>query len=250
MTTKKAPFVGAQKVQDINASFTTMRNVALGAIAGLVVVVLVFGYLLYQSNQNSNQKVYVATDLGSFAATASVRQNAFQARNLVQNFMEKMFQHDQYNYKANLSAALPLIEDRGGRYLFDKFERGQILQNYVRYGARQTITIDSIRLNTQARPITGRVYIRQIVMFGDQRSESKPLAAKFKLIDADFSDANAYGMQLADFDFIAYAPVISQAEKQQLRDEEEARKRRLREQAEAAGVPLPQDPGTTPTPNP
>jgi len=250
-TAQKVPFLAAQNVKDVNKAFLTMRNVALAAIACVLVVSLAFGVLLYQAYQSSNQKVYVASDNGTFSAVATTSSHtSFEARNLVLTFMEKMFEHDQYSFRAKLNAGLPLIEERGGRFLFESFERGQVLQNYVRYGARQTITVDSVKLKMNARPITGEVYIKQIVFIGDQRSQSKPLAAKFALVDTDRSDRNPFGLLITDFDFIPYNPGISQQERDLLRDQEAARQRKLREQAEAAGVPLPQDSGPAPAPSP
>lgn len=240
-----------EPVQDVNKTFLTMRIIALSAMTFAFVEAVVFGILLYRAYQDRGQQAFVATDTGSFAVVAaSSAHTPFEARNLVKAFMQTMFAHDQYSFRANLNAGLPLIEERGGRFLFESFERGQVLQNYVRYGARQTITVDSVKLNMQARPITGQVYIKQIVFIGDQRSQSKPLAAKFALVDTDRSDRNPFGLLITDFDFIPYNPAVSQQEQAILREQESARQRKLREQAQAAGVPLPETPASAPAPAP
>lgn len=240
-----------EPVQDVNKSFLTMRTMALSAMAFAFLEAVVFGFLLFRAYEDKGQQVYIASDNGSFAAVAATTAHTpFEARNLVKAFMQTMFAHDQYSFRANLNAGLPLIEERGGRFLFESFERGQVLQNYVRYGARQTITVDSVKLNMQVRPITGQVYIKQIVFIGDQRSQSKPLAAKFALVDTDRSDRNPFGLLITDFDFIPYNPVVTQQEQEILREQESARQRKLREQAQAAGVPLPETPTPAPAPTP
>ncbi|WP_426491527.1 hypothetical protein [Hymenobacter sp. 102] len=197
------------------------------------------GALLYRAYESTGQRVYVVSDTGSFSAQIGrgAGHTPFEARNLVKTFLLTMFGHDQYSFKHNLDAGLPLIEERGGRFLFESFQRGQVLQNYIRYGARQAVTVDSIHLDMNHRPITGRAYIKQTVFIGDQQSQSKPLGAKFALVETDRSDANPFGLLITDFDFIAYNPPVSQEEKDQLRDQEQARQRKLREEAEAAGVP-------------
>jgi hypothetical protein len=237
-------------VQDLNKSFVTMRTMALAALALLGVVTVAAGTLLYRAYESTGQRVYVVSDTGSFAAQIGrgTGHTPFEARNLVKTFLLTMFGHDQYSFKHNLDAGLPLIEERGGRFLFESFQRGQVLQNYIRYGARQAVTVDSIHLDMNHRPITGRAYIKQTVFIGDQQSQSKPLGAKFALVETDRSDANPFGLLITDFDFIAYNPPVTQEEKDQLREQEQARQRKLREEAEAAGVPLPQPAPTAPAP--
>lgn len=226
------------KIQNLDRSFNAMRTLALGSLAALLVTVVLAGVLVFRAYEASGQRVYVQGVNGSFAALASNGEAdiRFEARNLVNTFMQTMFGHDQYTFKKNLDAALPLIEDRGGRRIYEGFKTGQVMENYVRYGARSVIEVDSIRLNMNERPFSGQVYVRQRVLIGDQMSKSQPLAARFDLTETDRSDANPYGLLITNFDYIPYNPAQSEEEKNALKQQEQERNRKLQEAAQAAGT--------------
>ncbi|KAA5539648.1 conjugal transfer protein TraK [Adhaeribacter rhizoryzae] len=225
-------------VRDLNTSFKTMRTIALACIIGFVVLAVSAGYGFYKVTQDAGRRVYVVTNSGSAAALA-VQENThtpFEARNMIKGFMRTMFGHDQYTFKQNLDAALPLIEGAGGRRIFENFNRGQVLQNYQRYSARSVLDVDSIYLDMSARPYSGRVYTKQRIFIGDQQRQSLPMAARFNLIETDRSDENPYGLLITNFDYIAYNPPVSREEKEFLKQQEADRQRRLRDAAAGAGV--------------
>lgn len=229
------------QVRDLNTSFKTMRTIALACIIGFVVLAVSAGYGFYKVTQNAGRRVYVVTNSGSAAALA-VQENThtpFEARNLIRGFMKTMFGHDQYTYKQNLDAALPLIEGAGGRRIFENFNRGQVLQNYQRYSARSVLDVDSIYLDMKVRPYSGRVYTKQRIFIGDQQRQSLPMAARFNLIETDRSDENPYGLLITNFDYIAYNPPVSREEKEFLQQQEADRQRRLRDAASGAGLAPP-----------
>lgn len=235
-------------VKDLNSSFKTMRNMALAAIFGLVIVVIGAGFMVYQTNAAAGRRIYVQTNAGTVSALA-VQQDThtpFEARNLVKSFMKTMFGHDQYTFKENLDAALPLIEGRGGRRIFEGFTRGQVLQNYERYAARSVLEVDSVQIDMSKRPYTGRVYTKQRIFIGDQQREALPLAAKFNLVETHRSDANPYGLLITDFDYIAYNPPVSREEKQLLQRQEQERQHRLRDAQAGAGLAPPETTAATP----
>lgn len=225
-------------VKDLNTSFRTMRTISLACIIGFVVLAVASGYGFYKVTQDAGRRVYVVTNSGS-AAALSVQEDthtSFEARNMVKGFMKTMFGHDQYTFKQNLDAALPLIEGPGGRRIFENFNRGQVLQNYQRYSARSVLDVDSIYLDMKTRPYSSRVYTKQRIFIGDQQRQSLPMAAKFNLIETDRSDENPYGLLITNFDYIAYNPPVSREEKEFLQQQEAERQRRLRDAAAGAGV--------------
>ncbi|MBA9079122.1 conjugal transfer protein TraK [Rufibacter sp. LB8] len=236
-------------IKDLNTSFKTMRTISLACIIGFVVLAVSAGYGFYKVTQDAGRRVYVVTNSGSAAALAVEEDThtPFEARNMVKGFMKTMFGHDQYTFKQNLDAALPLIEGAGGRRIFENFNRGQVLQNYQRYSARSVLDVDSIYLDMKTRPYSGRVYTKQRIFIGDQQRQSLPMAAKFNLVETDRSDENPYGLLITNFDYIAYNPPVSREEKEFLQQQEAERQRRLRDAAAGAGVAPP--PGySTPAP--
>lgn len=225
-----------------------MRNLAMGSVFALLLVSLAAGFLVYRAYENSGRRVYVVGQTGSVAALSAPTtetHTAYEARNLVRNFMLTMFGHDQYTYKTNLDAALPLIEGRGGRRIYDGFTRGQVLQNYERYAARNVVTVDSVSIDMNHRPWSGRVYIKQRIFIGGEQKEPLPLAAKFNLAETNRSDANPYGMLITNFDYIPYNPQVSREELQALKEQEADRQRALLEAQRSAGALAP-DAGNVP----
>lgn len=225
-----------------------MRNLAMGSVFALLLVSLAAGFLVYRAYENSGRRVYVVGQTGSVAALSAPTtetHTAYEARNLVRNFMLTMFGHDQYTYKTNLDAALPLIEGRGGRRIYDGFTRGQVLQNYERYAARNVVTVDSVSIDMNHRPWSGRVYIKQRIFIGGEQKEPLPLAAKFNLAETNRSDANPYGMLITNFDYIPYNPQVSREELQALKEQEADRQRALLEAQRSAGALAP-DAGDAP----
>ena len=228
--------------KDLSTSFSTMRNLALGSVLALLLVALASGFLVYRAYENSGRRVYVVSQTGSVAALSAGNDahTPYEARNLVRQFMQTMFGHDQYTYKANLDAALPLIEGRGGRRIYDGFTRGQVLQNYERYAARNVVTVDSVLVDMNHRPWSGRVYIKQRIFIGGEQKEPLPLAAKFNLAETNRSDANPYGMLITNFDYIPYNPQVSREELQALKEQEADRQRALLEAQRSAGALAPE----------
>lgn len=242
--------------KDLSTSFSTMRNLALGSLAALLLIALGAGWLVYRAYENSGRRVYVVSQTGSVAALSAGNDahTPFEARNLVRNFMQTMFGHDQYTYKANLDAALPLIEGRGGRRIYEGFTRGQVLQNYERYDARNVVTVDSVLVDMSKRPWSGQVFIKQRIFIGGQQKEPLPLAARFNLEETNRSDQNPYGLLITNFDYIPYNPAVSREEAEALAAQELDRQRRLQEAQRGAtstapGLLAPAAPGppaTTP----
>ena len=228
--------------KNLSTSFSTMRNLAMGSVLALLLVSLAAGFLVYRAYENSGRRVYVVGQTGSVAALSAPTTEThtpYEARNLVRNFMQTMFGHDQYTYKTNLDAALPLIEGRGGRRIYDGFTRGQVLQNYERYAARNVVTVDSVSIDMNHRPWSGRVYVKQRIFIGGEQKEPLPLAAKFNLTETNRSDANPYGMLITNFDYIPYNPQVSREELQALKEQEADRQRALLEAQRSAGALAP-----------
>ncbi|TLM88792.1 conjugal transfer protein TraK [Hymenobacter jeollabukensis] len=198
-----------------------MRNIALGAIGLALVVCLAAGGLVMYAYGSVGQRVYVVGSQGTQAALAAnpEEHTDFELRNLVRTFAQYMFQHDQYTFKDNLNMALPLIDEMGGRRIYDGFKKGDVLGNYTKFGARTSITIDSIVIDSHSRPKSGRLYLRQRAFVGDRQSQPTPMGCSFRFAETNRSNKNPFGVILTSFDYFLYNPGMSKAEKQILEDQ-------------------------------
>lgn len=207
------------KIKDLQQSYNTMRLMGLGGLlVGIVGIVaaVIFGVHAYGS---VGTRVYVVGQSGtSQMALADAPENhtPYEMRNLVRHFALNMYGHDQYTYKTNLNAALPLIDDIGGRRIYADFKRQDVLGTYTKFGARTTVAVDSILLNTQELPVRGKLYMRQTGFLGDRQSKSQPMGISFELTNTYRSERNPFGMQLTHFDYFPYNAAVSSAEKRAL----------------------------------
>lgn len=207
------------KLNDLTDTYATMRMVAIICIVALVITVLAACGLVLHAYGSVGQRVYVVGQSGTtkMALAASPEDHTeFEMRNLVRSFAGNMFGHDQYTYKTNLNAALPLIDDAGGRLIYQTFKQQDILGTYVKFGARTTVTVDSIKLDTSTLPVRGRLYMRQTGFLGDRQSKSQAVGCAFELTNTYRSDRNPFGMMLTRFSFMPYNPAMSSSEERKL----------------------------------
>lgn len=227
-------------LKDLNQTYSSMRLIALSAVALAVVTVVAAGALIFHAYGIVGQRVYVVGNGGSTQmalADSPEDHTEYEMRNLVRTFALNMFAHDQYTFKNNLNTALPLIDDQGGKRLYDGFKKGSVLDNYMKFGARTTASIDSIVLNTNSLPVTGRLYIRQRAFIGDRQSKSLPMGMSFELTNTHRSNFNPFGLMITRFDYVPYNPEASEKEKRTLqaqKDRDDAQMLREKEAAEAA----------------
>lgn len=217
-----------------------MRLVALAAVGLAIVTMVVSGGLVFHAYGVVGQRVYVVGNGGSTAmalAESPEDHTEYEMRNLVRTFALNMFGHDQYTFKNNLNTALPLIDDMGGRLLYDGFKKGAVLDNYIKFGARTTASVDSIVLDTNTLPVKGRLYIRQKAFIGDRQSKSMPMGMSFELTNTHRSNFNPFGLMITRFNYIPYNPEASEKEKRILqaqKDRDDAQLQQAKVEAEEA----------------
>ena len=207
------------KMKDLSQTFATNRLVTLcSLLVAAISVVSAVGMSVY-AYESVGRRVYVVGQSGtSEMALADSPENhtSYEMRNLVRSFAFNMYGHDQYTYKTNLNTAIPLIDDAGARRIYNDFKRQDVLGTYVKYGARTTVNVDSIVLNTKVLPVQGRLYMRQTGFLGDRQSKSQPMGIGFELTNTYRSDRNPFGMMLTHFDYFPYTPGASRREEHAL----------------------------------
>ena len=225
-------------IKNLDQSFATMQRMVILMAVTLVTVVVLCGFMTVHAYEVSGRRVFVQGAGGTFSAlsVAPESHTKFEMRNLVRQFMTTMFAHDQYTFKVHLDEALPLIDDTDGRRIYAGFKKGQVFENYVHYGARQVLDVDSIVLQVKQRPYTATAYCRQRIFMGDQQSAPTGLAAHFNLIEVDRSEQNPYGLQLTNFDYVPYAPPVTKDEQAFLKSQATERAAKVAALKAAAGA--------------
>lgn len=181
------------------------KTILITVIVSFTLLTAVIGVLYFKERANHDAKIYVIADNGRFLATQT---NAdiiydFDIKNHVKLFCQNMFAYDQYNYTDNLETGLNLIDDIGGKRIYNDLKNSGVYENLKKYNARTKVKIDSIIIDTKIRPITGVLYCTQSVLYSDQDAKL-PIAAKFNLISTTRSEQNPFGMMITNFDYVKY----------------------------------------------
>lgn len=192
-------------LKDFNQSFHAMRSIAIVSILGFVIATVMYILQYHRIQEYYQQKTYVITNWGTFPASYydGRKVSKIEAQNHVETFVKNMFAHSAETYYEHINYALNLIDEESGKRIYHDFEEGEVHKNYVRYGSHTEIKIDSVVLDMNTFPNTGKVYALQEVHIGND-VRSLPIAASFQIIQTYRHEKNPYGLELTNFDFIAY----------------------------------------------
>lgn len=192
-----------ERVLDINRSFKTMRLLTVLAVAGFMITTCIYFYMYINTVNAQQAKVYVVTDKGTYAALAKEERDVstYEAKFMSDLFIKMMFAHDADTYAKHMEAALHLCDKKTGTYLAESFEKGNVQQNYVRWGSRTEVEIDSIKIVSSGVPMKAVAYFRQNHWIGAEQKAYLNMACKFELIKTQRHDKNPFGLQVSNFDF-------------------------------------------------
>jgi len=192
-------------LKDFHQTFTTMRLIALLSLSGFVAATIFFVIRYQQLEEHYQQRTYVITSWGTFPASYydGRKVTRIEAQNHVETFVKHMFAHSAETYYEHINFALNLIDEASGKRIYHDFEQGEVHKNYVRYGSHTEVRIDSVVIDMNKLPLEGKFYALQEVDIG-KNVRSLPIAASFQMVQSYRHEKNPYGLELTDFDFIAY----------------------------------------------
>ncbi len=190
---------------DFSRTINGYKKTLIAVIISFTLIIVSLGFLYLKEKANHEAKIYVIADNGRFLATQTSAETLydFDMRNQIKLFCDNMFAYDQYNFNDNLETGLNLIDDIGGKRIYNDLKTSGVYENLKKYNARTKIKIDSLVIDTKVRPIAGVFYCTQSVLYSDQ-SAKLPIAAKFNLISTTRSEKNPFGMMITNFDYIKY----------------------------------------------
>jgi hypothetical protein len=201
-----------EKVKDFNKAFRSMRMLTAISLIGFMCATLIYIFSYhYLKEAEEKQDVYVVTPQGTMQASLAQEEdiNPFEARLLSELFIKQMFAHDQDTYTDHIEAALQLIDQPGGLMIAKAFEKGDVRNQYIRWGSRTSISIDSIRILNQSIPYNMVAYFRQQHYIGQEQKTELAIALKYDLIRTHRNRQNPLGLMMTRVDFIPY-PITRQ----------------------------------------
>ena len=192
------------------------RSIFLSAIVISGLLNIIMAILVFMYSSEAKEHVYFISENAAYKGVAldSKERNDAEMKNHSFLFMYNMFSHDQYNYEKRVNKALLLIDKPSGMYLYKQLSDAKIIDKYRKYNSRTELEVDSVLIDHNSNPITARAYCKQYAVYSDHR-EKLPLAAKFGVVSTFRSDANPHGLQLVNFEVIAYDRAIKEIQEKQ-----------------------------------
>ncbi|MEL6413088.1 MAG: hypothetical protein AAFQ08_03110 [Bacteroidota bacterium] len=182
-------------------------QLAFGLITLILVSLLLF--FAYRWQQALHQDVaYFVSPAGTHAAykrdTKPVRA-PLELEHFVHTFLQHAFAHNEFTYKANLSAALLVMERKSGLFLKSQFTEEALEEIYHLHNGVSTLEVEQVTMNLKDYPYEVAAYYQTTLHFvGSGEEQHAQSGVYFRLSQVPRSPENPYGLLISDFQFIAY----------------------------------------------
>ncbi|MDF9801316.1 hypothetical protein OKW21_006625 [Catalinimonas alkaloidigena] len=203
-----------EKIKDYNRAFRTMKAVTLVSILGFISATVIYYFQYKQLVDTKNDQVYVVTDNGTLSAYLTEERDVtpFESKYLSEIFIKSMFAHDAETYDRHLDDALHLVDEPSGLMVVEQFDKGKVKDNYIRWGSRTEVFIDSVKILSNGLPAQARAYFKQRHYIGSELKTELAIALKYNIVKTYRNEQNPFGLQIADLDFVPYNQYKSENE--------------------------------------
>lgn len=200
-------------LKDIPTSFSLAKKAIVMCIAVSTVVCLGSLSWAFYVTTNFAETAYILTDNGQMALAKGISTADVEAfrepeiKNHINMFHHLFWDFDQYSLEHNMDRALHLIGNSGKELYLTLKAKGHFskikTQNLV-----QTLTIDSLKLNTTMSPAKAAVYGKLKIKRTDQYKEkTDQFTAFFDLHTVLRTDENPHGLLIENYD-VQTTPII------------------------------------------
>lgn len=184
-----------KKAKNIDTAFRGIRNFSIAFVVGYTVCGAVLMYTCLDMVRTVQGKVYVLANGKALEAYASDRKDNIpvEARDHIRTFHQYFFTlspDEKYN-QGNLKRALYLA-DESAKQAYDNLRESNYYSSIVSGNVSQSITVDSILINTNATPYLFRFYGKQEITRPSSVTV-RNLITEGQLRSVNRSDNNAHG---------------------------------------------------------
>ena len=155
------------KLKNIDTAFRHIRMVTIAVVCGCLLTCVFALYKSFSIVAGMQQKVYILANGKALEAYASERKDNIpvEARDHVKTFHQLFFTLDPDDkvIKANITRALYLADQTAKQQYDDLTEKGYY-SAIISGNISQSITVDSIQVDTDAYPHTFRCYAQQHII--------------------------------------------------------------------------------------
>ena len=193
-------------IKDYTRTYNTMRTITLLSVFSLVTGAMFMFWVHTEAESEKKRSVYVVTDRGTMSAylTSEEEVSTHECDLHSKAFINAMFGHDKDTYEEHVNDALNLIDEPSGKAIVEQFEQGKILANYIKWGSRTEIVIDSINRITNGVPPHYKAYFKQRHFIGEDLKTELAIAIEYDIVKSYRHSDNPHGLLLSNVNFIGY----------------------------------------------
>lgn len=197
-------YIMFRQFKNIDSAFKYVRSFCLLIVAGSLSVCCYAIYKTYQVMQASKETMYILANGKILEAVAGERKDNIpvEARDHIKTFHQYFFTLDPDDkvIQSNITKALYLA-DVSAKRTYDNFQESGYYSNVISGNISQTISIDSIQVNTNNYPFYWRCYATEKIT----RSTSivtRDLITEGYLRSVSRSDNNPHGFLIEKWNTI------------------------------------------------
>lgn len=189
------------KFKTIDQAFkTTVITAVVSCSVMAIAFIICFFYLFNKVDEAYNKSLVLDTSGKIYDATAvetSVMRK-YEYENHIKTFATLWYSFDESTYDANITAALPLIGNRGKELLNEYNDvnmHNSLIQKNIRYG----LIIKDLRIDMQTVPVSGEIFFVQ-TGYRARGSVARDITVKFTLYNVSRSQENPHGVKIETWD--------------------------------------------------
>lgn len=191
-------------LKSYKSAFKMLSSALIGIIIACLLVVGLFGYLLFDKAQAGYESVWIVDPKSGQAYRADrveSKQNPgrkFEYENHVKMLYKSWFEFDQFTFKEKVDKGLNYLGNCG-KTMYNDYKSQDLHRKMAEKNLNFTVEVDSIVLDMFSVPVRGKAYAVQVVE-SPAGSVRRYMNSTFYLIDlAGRSSENPHGCLIEDF---------------------------------------------------
>lgn len=193
-----------KQLRNIDTAFSHIKKFSLWLISGCTVICVFAIYASFNAVMRAHQQIYVLANGKILQAVSGDRKDniAVEAKDHVQMFHHWFFtlDPDENVIKRNLAKALNLADETARKAYLNLKEQGYY-NNIIAANISQTLTVDSIQLDTREYPYKFKCFASQKLVRSTS-SVSRKLITMGELRNVSRSENNPHGFLIQKWETI------------------------------------------------
>ena len=194
----------------INKSISMMRGMVFFSWIFTAFVIAAALFFVYNSHEAAQDRVFVATNLGTLygvnAKYVDIESRKIEVDNHIRSFIGYMFSFDEGDYKDHLERGYELIGTDGDK-IVKEYNESDMYQKLRSQNMKVTCSVDSIHINMDKNPYTAEVLFRQTYTTSTSELNYINLAKMTLRNVARINEKNPTGLKIENWEITNSQPI-------------------------------------------